>query len=675
MRPPYLFSRFSPSISPRSAPLAAALLAALPALLAPPAPAWGQPPQSAPAAPADTAKIESEKAGEAEAPPSFSIEVQADVSELQKLLAEHNELRRYQQVSDLDTAELDRLMKLAEPQLKALLAAQGYFTPELRITRESRPPAAPVVKVDVKAGPQAQVQAVTIAFAGDVAHSDDPAARRQQRRIREAWSLAEGSAFSQEEWSSAKSDALRQLIAQRYPAGRISRSAADVDEAEHRVRLGVTLDSGPLYLMGPAQVSGQQRYPAVLAERLTQLRVGEPYDQSRLADAQQRLISSGYYDAAYVTIETKDAETKDAETGDGETGAGEGDAVADAPAASEAPEPVHAPLHIQVTEAKLQKVTLGLGFTTDGGPRLTAEHTHNRLPWLGWRAVSKLQLEKANTFIETDWLAMPDAGGWRWGALARVSRVKDEGSFTTYNRQLRFGRARSDERFDRNIYVRYDLSRVKGADGRLITDEQAGDGSALSANYVWTTRRFNNRSDPTRGWGLGFEVGGGLTIEGKRKPFTRGVLRWMGFFPLGQSAASSRLAVRAEGGAVVTPGGARVPSALLFRAGGDNSVRGYAWRDIGVRRNGITAPGNYMFTVSAEWQRPLLKADGQPTGMEHIVFVDAGDVADVAGHLRPRVGVGSGVRVKTPIGPMSAALAYGLKPRKFRLHLSVGFVF
>ena len=155
MRPPYLFSRFSPSISPRSAPLAAALLAALPALLAPPAPAWAQPPQSAPAA---AAKAESEKAGEAEAPPSFSIEVQADVPELQKLLAEHNELRRYQQVSDLDTAELDRLMKLAEPQLKALLAAQGYFTPELRITRESRPPAAPVVKVDVKAGPQAQVR-------------------------------------------------------------------------------------------------------------------------------------------------------------------------------------------------------------------------------------------------------------------------------------------------------------------------------------------------------------------------------------------------------------------------------------------------------------------------------------------------------------------------------------
>ena len=90
---------------------------------------------------------------------------------------------------------------------------------------------------------------------------------------------------------------------------------------------------------------------------------------------------------------------------------------------------------------------------------------------------------------------MPDAGGWRWGALARASRVKDEGSFITYNRQLRFGRARSDERFDRNIYVRYDLSRVKGADGRLITDEQAGDGSALSANYVWTTRRFNNRAD------------------------------------------------------------------------------------------------------------------------------------------------------------------------------------
>ena len=223
--------------------------------------------------------------------------------------------------------------------------------------------------------------------------------------------------------------------------------------------------------------------------------------------------------------------------------------------------------------------------------------------------------------------------------------------------------------------MQYDLSRVKGADGQYVTDEMTGDGSALSFNFIWTTRRFNHLSDPTGGWGLGFELGGGITINGKRQPFTRGVARWLGYIPLGHSAASSRLAVRAEAGAVLSPDGARVPSALLFRAGGDNSVRGYGWRDIGIARGGITAPGHYMMTASLEWQRPILNSEGRPSGIEYIAFIDAGDVAENPGALTPRLGLGTGARVKTPVGPMTAAIAYGAKTRKFRLHLSVGFVF
>ena len=41
-------------------------------------------------------------------------------------------------------------------------------------------------------------------------------------------------------------------------------------------------------------------------------------------------------------------------------------------------------------EAPLQKVVMGVGFTTDSGPRLSLDHIHNRMPLLGWRAVSKL---------------------------------------------------------------------------------------------------------------------------------------------------------------------------------------------------------------------------------------------------------------------------------------------
>ncbi len=77
---------------------------------------------------------------------------------------------------------------------------------------------------------------------------------------------------------------------------------------------------------------------------------------------------------------------------------------------------------------------------------------------------------------------------------------------------------------------------------------------------------------------------------------------------------------------------------------------------------------------SVEWQRPIRRG-GLPTEFESVLFVDAGAVADQLGDLRPSTGVGAGVRWKSPVGPVQADLAYGVKARRVRLHMSVGFVF
>ena len=86
--------------------------------------------------------------------------------------------------------------------------------------------------------------------------------------------------------------------------------------------------------------------------------------------------------------------------------------------------------------------------------------------------------------------------------------------------------------------------------------------------------------------------------------------------------------------------------------------------------------------ASRRWPEGYIRAsrwdgimiDGERSIFEHIVFLDAGDVAQKAVNLRPRFGVGTGVRVRTPVGPLELDLAYGLKSRQFRLHLNVGFV-
>jgi translocation and assembly module TamA len=428
-------------------------------------------------------------------------------------------------------------------------------------------------------------------------------------------------------------------VARRYPAGRISYSLADIDAPARRAHLGIRLDSGPLFRLGPMQVSGVERYEPILVPRLARLPPGSIYDRERILQAQLRLASSGYFDSAFILVDPES-------------------------------DPKAAPVQVTVREAPLQKVVLGVGLTTDSGPRLSVEHLHNRVPGLGWRALSKLQLDRKAPFVQTELTAIPDEHGWRWSVLARAERL-DDGNLVTHGQRLRAGRFRTEEHIDRNMYVQFDRATVQTEAGAPVSTADAGAGSALSANYVWTGRYFDHPTFPSSGHGLALEVGGGFTLAGDNNPFQRTVFRWLGLRPLREG----RLQLRTEAGAVVARASARVPSTQLFRTGGDTSVRGYGYRAIGVELpGGQVGPGRYLAVGSVEWQRPIRRR-GLPTEFESVVFLDAGGVTDRLADLRFSVGVGAGVRWKSPVGPVQADLAYGVKKRKLRLHMSVGFVF
>ncbi|MES1979012.1 MAG: BamA/TamA family outer membrane protein [Pseudomonadota bacterium] len=569
---------------------------------------------------------------------AFNIVVRAPAA-VKELVEKHIELQRYRAVTDLDDAELARLVVLAERNVRNLVGTLGYFSPDINITREGAANQHPTIIVAIDPGPFTRTDEVAIDFSGDIATSTDRDAVAQRNEIRRDWRLPQGQRFTQDAWDGAKTQALRELVARRYPAGKLADSLADIDAPAQSARLSLKLDSGPLYRLGPMQVSGVERYDPVLVPRIARLAQGSVYDQKQLADAQQRLASSGYFDSAYIFVNPES-------------------------------DPAAAPVQVQVRETKLQKVILGVGASTDNGPRVSLEHTHNRVPGTNWRAVTKLQLERKSPYAQTEWTSMPDADNWRWVALGRAERMEDK-QLITRSQRLRFGRTQSGDSIDRNIYAQYDRARVQDMSAAGLSAADTGDGSALSGNYVWTGRYFDSLPFPSKGYGLGFEMGGGVTLGTKRQPFFRAVGRYLGVTPL----ANGRIATRAEGGAVIAAHDARVPSAQLFRTGGDSTVRGYGYRDIGIPlTGGVVGPGRYMAVGSVEWQRPILK-DGLPSEWEHTVFMDAGAVADRAQDLRPSVGVGTGLRWRSPIGPLQIDLAYGVKVKALRLHINVGFVF
>jgi translocation and assembly module TamA len=598
-------------------------------------PAWVLAQGTSPA-PADSAATPAANRTQA----AFTLEIQAP-EEIADLLNKHLELQRYRELTDLGTDELARLLTQAEEDTRKMVATLGYFSPTISATQSSAEAGAiPIVHITVTPGEITRVSQVSIQFSGPLA--TDEASKDQRELIRSSWPLPTGTRFTQTAWDAAKQQALRQLTSLRYAAGQIGRTVADVDPDTHQVQLEITLESGPAYRLGELQVSGLTRHDVALVQHLARLSQSVDYNQAELAAAQQRLSDSGYFDSVFVTLDT----------------------TAD---------PKHAPVLVKLREGQLQKIVLGVGASTDTGPRLSAEHTHHRVAGSDWRAVTKAQLERDARALSSELTSPPDEASWRWVAFGEV---KQEllGTLEVTSQQLRGGRKQTSQRIDRNIYVQYDRAESVATD-----TDQPELAQSVSANYAFTVRYYDSFPFPSSGWGWGAELGGGTTLGGTREPYTRIVTRWQGFLGLGNAsntaASSGRLSMRTTLGALIAQDSATLPSTQLFLAGGDNSVRGYNLNEIGITlADGTTTAGRYLATGSVEWQHPL-RINGRPSDWESTAFVDAGAVANQPSDLHAKLGVGVGARWKSTVGPLQVDLAYGVDTQRFRLHMNLGFTF
>jgi len=591
-------------------------------------------------------------------PDAFAFQVEAQDRTVRDYLSRHMQLQRFSHLPDLQDAELRRLLGAAEADARELLATLGYFSPTITLALQDNPAPgagersdtpARTITVRVEPGERTQIDSARIQVLGSDApgRPDAPRLARRQDQLQRGFGLQPGAPFTQRDWDDAKSQGLRQLQTRRYALARVDNSRAEVDADRARAALQVQYAPGPDVRFGALQVKGSERYDPDGARRIARLPVAQPYSEQGLLDAQQRLASSGYYDAVFLALQTEDIDRDAAQA--------------------------EAPVVAQVREAPLQKAVFGIGLSTDSGPRVSLEHTHNRLPGIGWRALSKLEFDRKHKLLSTDWTALPDEDGWRWFTGLQLQR-ETTGDYEVNSSRVRAGRSKTEGHIDRNYFLQFDTATNQGTNAPPSS-------SAVTANYGWTGRYFNDNTNPTRGYGLAGELGVGTTLRPQRDPFVRLLARWQSFIDTGRVEMgegirrNSRISLRLEGGAVLARGGATIPVTQLFLTGGDTTVRGYGWRRIGARtEHDMLFGGRYLAVGSVEWQRPIA-IRGNRADFESATFIDVGAVADKPGDLRPRVGIGAGLRWRSPVGPLQADLAYGVQERQLRLHLRLGYTF
>jgi translocation and assembly module TamA len=571
--------------------------------------------------------------------------------QLENMLEENLDLMRWRGNSRVDMEQLQRLVKEAPAQAKTFIATEGYYSPKISAGLDTSGPR-PVARIIVDPGEPTVVGDVDLVLQG-FAPIDEGSAPFDAAALRQRWQLPVGARFRQADWEAAKRELLRDVAQRRFPRARLVETSATVDPEERRALLHVVIDSGPEMRFGELRIRGLKRYPREVITNLNRIKPGDEYSEAALQALQSRLQDTGYFSSVEVSADMRavlNAEIQDLKDGDNDADGN--------PATPEPPTgPTVLPVLVRVTENKRKNVEVGLGFSTDTGGR--AQASYDDLNVFGKRMKSDVIYEQKRQTARVDFYWPTTPKGYNDSVGAGVERNDVRGEITTLA-TVAARRQWGSPLLERSLTLEALVEK------REVPPQEATTTRSLPLTYSITKRRLDSLIQPTDGYVIQGQLGGALLPILTDEKFLRLYLRGQMFKPLGESGT---LVLRGEFGGVAAKEKLGVPSTFLFRAGGDQSVRGYGYRELGVRENGAIVGGKYMITASAEyqyWFRP-------PWGVAF--FYDAGNAADKVGDLKPKSGYGVGARWRSPVGPINVDLAYGHAVKKARLHFSLGFTF
>ena len=544
---------------------------------------------------------------------------------LRDTLAASVDLIRWQGYDEMTASLFDALVRRASDQAKEAAATEGFFSAsvDVAVVRTTAPF---TVTVRVTPGVQARVSAATVAVEG--AAAADATSSEAVSKVKREWPLPAGALFRQSAWTDAKTQAVDTLAGSAFAAAKLVSSKASVDPDANSVDLEIAIDSGPVFHVGELDIEGLSAYTADLVRNYRTARPGDRYSIAELDQFVRRLNGTGYFASVHAAIDTDPAQAG------------------------------HAAVHVAVIEAPPKKLEAGLGYSTDTAFRGNVSYRDVNVGGRALKMTIDARIESKLQNASLRFLRPPAANGWSQATFATIERTDISGLVT----QTATAGVRMISLDERN---QWQYGAAYYADRQEPTGQPVDNSHALYVDVERAWRRVDDLAAPSQGWIALAALGAGIPGASTRG-FERVVLRTALWQPINREWSFT---ARAEGGAVFAASRTDIPSALLFRTGGDTTVRGYAFESLGIQRGDAILPARYYGVASVEVTRWFSDVWGIAA------FVDAGNAFDDWSDFDVAVGYGTGARVKTPIGPFRLDIAYGERSRQVRLHFSVGVAF
>ena len=451
----------------------------------------------------------------------------------------------------------------------------------------------------------------------------------------------EGAVLDHRLYEASKSRVAGALAGHGYFDAELVAHRVEVTRADNAADIDLRWTSGERHALGA--VTFNQEPKRVIRDSLLQKLVdwdeGDPYDAAKLEKLRRSLTALDYFGLVDVNAKPEDASGK------------------------------VVPITIDLTPAPRSIYTAGLSYGTLSGAGITGGVERRYLNTRGHKALA--QVEYANKRKMATLQYRVPAFAWLDGWYTASLQAVDEQTDYIDSRRLEFVVSRSGQFNDHlNLVASMHGLRERWVFSTLnrptpLYQFASFAYPSLQADYI----DVDDRLDPRRGAGGSLTLRGGAGGEDFDARFAQLHMsaQWFHGFD-----ADSKLILRGEAGHTFTDNVLDLPPSLRYYAGGDRSIRGYGWREVGPRiRNSagevFSVGASNVVTASVEYERYFKGPWGAA------VFIDSGSAFD---GRKPdmHTGVGVGVRWRSPVGPVRIDIARGLNSpdSPFTLHLNIG---
>ncbi len=512
----------------------------------------------------------------------------------------------------------------AADRAREALEALGHYEAVIR-TSGRREGDARVIRLDIDPGEPVLLASVHLAIVGEAA--DDPSFAEWVRHL----PLREGDGLHHGRYEQTKRGIETLALSRGYFDGGFLQSEIRIRRTERQADILLRYDSGRRYRLGPVRLS-----PTPLSEkllrRLVPFQPGDPYSAEQVSTLHRQFLASEYFEEVRIR-----------------------------PRPEEAGEDGEVPIDLDLVAARRNQIGIGVGAATDVGPRLRLDW---KRPWMNHRghsALFKSEVSLVRQEVSAQYsipLNPPLAHQLQFTSGWQREDIED-----TDRETLRLGvqrRRLHESGWQHNLFLRWEHERFTQADVRDTTT------LTIPGISLGRTRRRGDGPIPDRGDRLF-----GLVETAHPDVFSDiRLARILLQAKRLDSWGPHQLLGRIEAGALDTGDFDRTPPSLRFFAGGDQSVRGFAYQSLAPRNDdNELVGGRYLLTASLEYSFRFASR------WRAAAFFDIGNAsADRRFSDGFAQGTGVGLRWLSPLAPIRLDFAWGVSESNppFRVHFSMG---